>query len=541
MEFSKWLQSHGFDNWKKLHYQQSVPELVEHALRQGYCNAKLAANGALAVQDVPSSQGRAIRTGRSPADKFIVKDDVTTKQGQEVFFGEVNHPMSEDVFERLLRLAQVYLQQRELWIHDSFAGAHPDYRVPIRFITDAAWMSLFAKTLFIRPHPSELKDFKPQWTIISAHDMKVDGPADGVKSDAFAAISFKKKICLIGGLHYAGEIKKAVFTVLNYIMPVEKNVFPMHCSVNADMNGENLALFFGLSGTGKTTLSADPNRRLIGDDQHGWAPGCVFNFEAGCYAKCINLSKENEPQIWNAIRFGSILENVPLPADRSVNYDDDSLTKNTRVTYPVEYIPNCILKGYGGEPKNIIFLTCDAFGVLPPVARLNIHSTMYHFLLGFTSKVAGTETGITEPVPTFSTCFGAPFMPLHPSRYAAMLKEAMERSGAQGWLVNTGWIGGMASKGSKRISIPYTRAIVSSILNGSLNQKQFRHDRRWNLDIPVEIEGVPSNILDPSKAWADAAEYEKTAQKLAKMFVENFKQYESFVLPEVIRAGPSVD
>jgi len=539
VSIEEWLAGRGLMNWQAVHYQQPVPKLIEQALAQGYGNPQLASNGALRVMDVPSHPGRTHRTGRSPKDKFIVKDDVSTREGQEVFYGDVNHPMSEETFDRLFTKVVTYLQDRELWVQDNYAGAMEGYRVPVRFVADAAWSSLFPKTLFVRPDESELESFEPEWTVINAYDLEVCGKEDGVNSDAFAAISFARKLVIIGGLHYGGEIKKGIFTVLNYVMPVEKDVFSMHCSVNVDMEGGNTAVFFGLSGTGKTTLSADPARRLIGDDQHGWVEGGVFNYEGGCYAKTIDLSAENEPQIHGAIRFGSILENVPLGPTRVIDYTDGSITQNTRATYPVEHIPDCVIPGVGPEPKNVIFLTCDAFGVLPPVARLSPQQAMYHFLSGFTSKVAGTEDGVTEPQPTFSTCFGAPFMPLHPSKYAEHLRKSLERSCATVWLVNTGWSGGSAADGAKRISIPVTRSIITAIVEGKLCNTECGLDENWNMGIPAEVPGVDPQLLRPRELWADSEAYDVQARKLSGMFSENFKQYLDYVDEGVARSGPN--
>ncbi len=436
----------------KVHRNLFPAPLAEAALRRG--EAELAARGSLVAET-----GK--RTGRSPKDKFTIKDGVTENK---VAWGSSNLPFSPDKFDALYERVLDYLRGKELFVQDLYCGADPTYRLPIQVINEYAWHNLFVRQLFIRPTAEELKSHKPEFTIVSAPGFKADPQRDGTGSEVFVLINFSKKLVLIGGTEYAGEMKKSIFGIMNFLLP-ERNVFPMHCSANIGDDGVT-ALFFGLSGTGKTTLSADPSRRLIGDDEHGWSATGVFNFEGGCYAKCIRLSAENEPQIYNALHFGSVLENVVLdPVTRVPDYDDDSKTENTRAAYPVEYIHDAVIPGFGGHPKNLVFLTADAFGVLPPVSRLTPEQAMYHFMSGYTAKVAGTEAGVTEPQATFSTCFGAPFMPLAPKVYAEMLGRRLREHNAQCWLVNTGWQGGPYGIG-KRMSLPYTRAMVNALVEG---------------------------------------------------------------------------
>ena len=441
--------------------------LVEAALRRG--ESELAARGSLVA-----ATGK--RTGRSPKDKFTVKDAITA---DKVAWGSANLPFPPDKFDALYERVLDYLKDKELFVQDLFCGADPQYQLPIQVINEYAWHNLFVRQLFIRPTAEELKTHKPEFTIVSAPSFRADPKRDGTNSEVFVLVNFTKKLVLIGGTEYAGEMKKSIFGVMNFVLP-ERNVFPMHCSANIGADGVT-ALFFGLSGTGKTTLSADPTRRLIGDDEHGWSATGVFNFEGGCYAKCIRLSQENEPQIWNALGFGSVLENVVLdPVTRVPNYDDDSKTENTRAAYPVEFIDNAVIPGFGGHPKNVVFLTADAFGVLPPVSRLTPEQAMYHFMSGYTAKVAGTEAGVTEPQATFSTCFGAPFMPLPPKVYAEMLGRRLREHHAQCWLVNTGWQGGPYGVG-KRMSLPYTRAMVNALVEGNLANVEFEVEPSFGL------------------------------------------------------------
>ncbi len=506
----------------KVHRNWFPAPLAEAALRRG--EAELAAGGSLVAET-----GK--RTGRSPKDKFTIKDAVTENK---VAWGSANQPFPPDKFDALYERVLDYLKGKELFVQDLFCGADPKYRLPIQVIGEYAWHSLFVRQLFIRPTSEELKTHKPEFTILSAPGFKADPQRDGTNSEVFILINFSKKLALIGGTEYAGEMKKSIFGVMNFILP-ERNVFPMHCSANIGADGMT-TLFFGLSGTGKTTLSADPSRRLIGDDEHGWSASGVFNFEGGCYAKCIRLSAENEPQIYNALHFGSVLENVVLdPVTRIPDYDDDGKTENTRAAYPVEYIDNAVIPGFGGHPKNVVFLTADAFGVLPPVSKLTPEQAMYHFMSGYTAKVAGTEAGVTEPQATFSTCFGAPFMPLPPKVYAEMLGRRLREHSAQCWLVNTGWQGGPYGVG-KRMSLPYTRAMVNAMVEGKLTNVEFEIEPAFGLSIPKSCPGVPPELLKPRNSWQDKAAYDKMAAELSARFAKNFEQFEA--PPEVKAAGP---
>ncbi|MGO9518037.1 MAG: phosphoenolpyruvate carboxykinase (ATP) [Candidatus Korobacteraceae bacterium] len=507
---------------EKVHRNLHAAPLVEAALRRG--ESVLAARGSLV-----SETGK--RTGRSPKDKFTVKDAITA---DKVAWGSVNQPFSPEKFDALYERVLDYLKDKELFVQDLFSGADPKYQLPIQVINEYAWHNLFVRQLFIRPTPEELKTHKPEFTIVAAPGFLADPKRDGTNSEAFVLVSFTKKLVLIGGTQYAGEMKKSIFGVMNFVLP-QRNVFPMHCSANLGADGVS-ALFFGLSGTGKTTLSADPTRRLIGDDEHGWSATGVFNFEGGCYAKCIQLSQENEPQIWNALGFGSVLENVVLdPVTRIPDYDDESKTENTRAAYPVEFIDNAVIPGVGGHPKNVVFLTADAFGVLPPVSRLTPEQAMFHFMSGYTAKVAGTEAGVTEPQATFSTCFGAPFMPLPPKVYAEMLGRRLREHQAQCWLVNTGWQGGPYGIG-KRMSLPYTRAMVNALVEGKLANVEFEVEPAFGFSIPKSCPGVPSELLNPRSSWKDKAAYDKMAADLSQRFAKNFEQFEAS--PEVRNAGP---
>jgi phosphoenolpyruvate carboxykinase (ATP) len=496
--------------------------LVEHAVRRG--EGLLADNGALVAYT-----GK--YTGRSVKDKFTVKDPLTAEL---VKWGDYNQPFDQEKFDALFERVVASLRGKELYVQDLYAGADPRYRLPIRVINEYAWHNLFVRALFVRPSEEELKGHRAEFTIVSAPEFQGDPQRDGINSEAFILVSFTRKVILIGGTKYAGEMKKSIFGIMNFLLP-QNNVFPMHCSANVGKNAET-ALFFGLSGTGKTTLSADPERLLIGDDEHGWSATGIFNFEGGCYAKCIKLSKENEPQIWNAIRFGSVLENVTLdPATHVPDYNDDSRTENTRCAYPVDYIEGAVIPGIGGHPKNIIFLTADAFGVLPPISRLNTDQAMYHFLSGYTAKLAGTERGVKEPQPSFSTCFGAPFMPLRPKVYAEMLGRRMQEHGSQCWLVNTGWFGGPYGVGS-RMKLSYTRAMVNAAIEGKLKDVEFETDPAFGLTVPKTVPGVPSEFLHARDAWKDTAAYDKAAADLAARFAKNF---EKFDVPANVRAaGP---
>ncbi len=518
------LSEHGLENLREVHWNLSPSLLVEESLRRG--EGRLAANGALVAET-----GK--YTGRSPKDRFIVEDNITK---DDVDWGDVNRPMSPATFERLLGKVQAYLPGRDVFVQDCFGGADPAYRLPIRAVTELAWHSLFARQLFVRPSSEEAANHKPEFTIIYTPGLQADPATDGTNSEAFIVLNFTRKLVLIGGTRYAGEMKKSVFALLNFLLPA-RGVFPMHCSANAADDGD-VALFFGLSGTGKTTLSADPRRRLIGDDEHGWSDKGVFNFEGGCYAKCIRLSAEREPEIWNALRFGSVLENVVLDEETRVpDYDDASITENTRAAYPVDYIANALIPGIGGLPKNVVFLTADAFGVLPPISKLTPEQAMYHFLSGYTAKVAGTERGLgAEPSATFSACFGAPFLPRSPAVYADMLGEKLRTQTVDCWLVNTGWTGGAYGAG-KRMSLPHTRAMLTAALSGALAGAEYEEHPFFGLAVPKSCPGVPAEVLDARGMWKDGEAYDRAARDLAQRFQKNFETFSG--VPEKVRnAGP---
>ena len=519
------LEIHGISNYSKAYWNYPVAALYEETLQRG--QGKLAADGPLVVLTGD-------HTGRSPKDRFIV-EEVTT--GGDIWWGDVNLKMSEASFDGLHRKILSYLQGRDLFVQDVFAGADPTYRMPVRVVTESAWHSLFVHNMFIRPQIDDLIDFLPEFTVLHAPSLKADPEIDGTNSECFVVINFAKKLVLIGGTIYAGEIKKAIFSVLNYLLPPH-GVLPMHCSANIGAAGDT-AIFFGLSGTGKTTLSADGSRRLIGDDEHGWSDRGVFNFEGGCYAKVINLSQEAEPEIFATTRkFGTLIENVVMDhMTRELDLDADIYTENTRASYPLDFIPNICESGQGSLPKNIVMLTADAFGVLPPISRLTPEQAMYHFLSGYTARVAGTEIGIgKEPSATFSTCFGAPFMPRHPSVYAAMLGEKMAATGANCWLVNTGWTGGVYGVGS-RMKIAHTRAMVRAALDGRLAQVATDEHPDFGLLMPQNCPDVPAEVLDPKATWGDKQAYDVTARDLTQRFESNFKQFEPYVGDEVTAAG----
>jgi phosphoenolpyruvate carboxykinase (ATP) len=495
-----------------VHIQMSVPQLVEKILSRN--EGKLTSTGAISV-----STGK--YTGRSPQDKFIVMEESIK---DKIDWGNLNQPISEDVFNNLYHKVLDYLKEKsEIFVFNGFAGADKKTQLPIQIVNELAWHNLFAHQLFIRPSEEELLTHKPGFTVISAPNFKANPVVDGTKSETFIIISFEKRTILIGGTEYAGEMKKSIFSIMNYLLP-ENNIFSMHCSANIGVEGD-VALFFGLSGTGKTTLSADPKRRLIGDDEHGWSSNGVFNIEGGCYAKTINLSREKEPQIFDAIHFGSVLENVVLnPDTRIADYDDATLTENTRAAYPMQAIENIVQPSIAGHPNTIVFLTADAFGVLPPISKLTKEQAMYHFLSGYTSKLAGTERGVTSPEATFSTCFGAPFLPLPATRYAEMLGEKILEHNANVFLVNTGWTGGEYGVGN-RMKLSYTRAMIHAALEGELNHVETVKDDIFGLNIPLHIAGVPDEVLQPSKTWADPKAYDKKAKELAAKFRENFKKF----------------
>lgn len=515
------LEQLGILNPKAVYRNLEPAQLVEHALRRG--EGQLSNTGALCVRT-----GK--YTGRSPNDKFIVDSEGVH---DDIAWGKINVPTTQAVFDALYEKMVAYLQNREIFVFDGFAGADSRHTKAFRIVNELASQNLFIHQLLLRPTAEQLADYKADFTIICVPGFKCDPRRDHTHSEAAIMIDYEKKLVLIAGSQYAGEIKKSVFSVMNYLMPKE-GVFPMHCSANIGKDGDS-AIFFGLSGTGKTTLSADPNRKLIGDDEHGWADESVFNFEGGCYAKCIDLTEESEPEIYRAIRFGALVENVIVdPETRRPDYADSSLTENTRVGYPVDYIPNAAIPGVCATPKTVIFLTADAYGVLPPISRLDEKQAMYYFVSGFTSKLAGTERGITSPVPTFSTCFGAPFMPLDPSVYAKMLAEKVAKSGAKVYLVNTGWNGT-----GKRMKLSYTRAMVTAALNGELEKAEFVTDPYFGVAVPTSCPNVPEELMIPANTWKDKAAYEAKAKELARSFVENFKKYNKMPA-DVVAAGPKV-
>jgi len=473
-------------------------------------------------------------TGRSPDDKFVVEESSSKSR---IWWGKVNRPVSEEMFNRLMHRVQAYLQDGMVYVQDCWVGADKQERLPIRVVTQFAWHSLFARNMFIPVKPEEQQNHTPQFTIINAPGFHADPAIDGTRSEAFILAHFGRGIILIGGTQYAGEIKKSIFTVMNYVLP-QRGVLSMHCSANEGPNGDT-AVFFGLSGTGKTTLSADPRRRLIGDDEHGWTDNGIFNFEGGCYAKVIRLSAEAEPEIYATTRrFGTVLENVVVDEHtHAIDLNDARLTENTRASYPIEQIPNAKLDGVGGHPKHIVFLTCDAFGVMPPVSRLTPEQASYHFLSGYTAKVAGTERGMgKEPQATFSTCFGAPFLALPPTTYSDLLAKKMQQHGAKCWLINTGWSGGGFGVGS-RVKIAYSRAMVNAALEGKLDSVKYTKDPIFGLDVPTEVPGVPSEILNPRNTWADKSAYDAKAKELVALFDKNFQQFAEAVSAEVRAAG----
>ncbi len=509
----------GLGQASAVHHNLSVGALYEHALRRG--EGELGADGQFIVETGE-------HTGRSPKDKFFVREPGSERH---IDWGDANRPIDAAKFNALLGRVGNYLAGRELYVLDAYIGADPRNRLPIRIVTEAAWQSLFARNLFIVPDGIP-EDFVPQFTVVDAYQFAGDPQRDGIRSSTFVLVNFARNVVLIGGTRYAGEIKKSVFTIMNYLMPL-RDVLPMHCSANVGARGDT-AIFFGLSGTGKTTLSADSHRPLIGDDEHGWSSDGIFNFEGGCYAKVIKLSKEAEPEIWAAShRFGCVLENVVVdPLTRQLDLNSEAKTENTRSAYPLPFIPNVVADSRGPHPKAIVMLTADAFGVLPPVARLTNPQAMYHFLSGYTAKVAGTERGVTEPTATFSTCFGAPFMVHHPTVYARLLGERIAQHDVTCWLVNTGWTGGPYGVGS-RMKIGYTRAMVNAAIEGRLRNARFTKEPFFGLEIPDAVPDVPAAVLNPRLAWADKAAYDVQAKKLAALFAENFKRFEAQANPEV--------
>jgi phosphoenolpyruvate carboxykinase (ATP) len=508
----------------RVRWNLSTAALYEEAVRRD--EGVIAAEGPLTCRT-------GAHTGRSPNDKFVVRE---ASSEAHIDWGKVNRQMEPAMFDVLHRDLLSSLEGKELFVLDCYAGADPTYRLPVRIINELAWHNLFCRNLFI-DDPSAAAAASPQFTVIDAPNFKADPRRHGTNSEVVIAVNFAKRLILVGGSSYAGEMKKSIFTVLNYLLPLQ-NVMPMHCSANVGAGGD-VALFFGLSGTGKTTLSSDPDRMLIGDDEHGWSDRGIFNFEGGCYAKTIRLSAEAEPQIYATTRrFGTVLENVVVdPETRRLNLDDDRYTENTRAAYPISFIDNAVPSGQAGHPTNVIMLTADAFGVLPPISRLTPEGAMYHFLSGYTAKVAGTEKGVTEPKATFSTCFGAPFLPLPPSRYARMLGEKIARHRAKVWLVNTGWTGGPYGVG-KRMKIGHTRAMIAAALSGALDSASYERDPIFNLDIPATCPGVPAEVLKPRSTWPIGAEYDQAAAKLARMFADNFKAFAEGAGAQVVAAGP---
>jgi phosphoenolpyruvate carboxykinase (ATP) len=507
-----------------IHANLIEPELVEHALRRH--EGRLSDFGAFTAETAP-------HTGRSAKDKFLVDEPSTSGD----IWWDKNAKMKPEDFDRLHADVKAYLSDAELFVQDLYGGAEPASRLPVRFYTPSAWHALFVRNMFIRPERAELAGFEPRFTVLHAPEFQASPEKHGCRSSTVIAINFARQLVIIAGTRYAGEMKKSIFTILNYLMP-KQGILGMHCSANIGKDGDT-AVFFGLSGTGKTTLSANPERQLIGDDEHGWSDTGVFNFEGGCYAKVIKLRAETEPEIWGATRrFGTVLENVTLdPVTRSIDYDSDALTENTRACYPIHYIANHAPGGRGGIPKNIVLLTADAYGVMPPIARLTPEQAMYHFLSGYTAKVAGTERGVTEPTATFSACFGAPFLPLPPGVYASMLGEKIAKHDVKVWLVNTGWTGGPYGTGN-RMKLSYTRAMVRAALSGALGSVSYRKDPVFGMEVPTSVPDVPSDVLDPRGTWSDGAAYDAQARKLAGMFRDNFKQFKD--VPDAVRAaGPA--
>ncbi|MGD1845277.1 MAG: phosphoenolpyruvate carboxykinase (ATP) [Salibacteraceae bacterium] len=517
----------GLGNVAVAHWNLDPAQLVEETIELG--EGFLTSTGALAVDTGEF-------TGRSPKDRFVVYDDVTK---DTVWWGNVNIKFDSDKFESLYQRMRAYLTGREVYVRDAYACADPEYRLNLRVVTELPWSNMFAYNMFLRPTQEEVLNFAPDWTVICAPGFQADPEVDGTRQHNFAVLNFSRKTILIGGTGYTGEIKKGIFSVLNYVLPQDRGVLSMHCSANIGKEGDT-AVFFGLSGTGKTTLSADENRDLIGDDEHGWTDNTVFNFEGGCYAKTIDLTPEKEPQIYKAIKFGAILENIALKDNSTeVDYFNSDKTQNTRVSYPIHHIANAATPSMGGIPKNIFFLTADAFGVLPPISKLTPGQAMYHFISGYTAKVAGTEAGVNEPQTTFSACFGSPFLPLHPTRYAEMLGEKMKKHNVNIWLINTGWSGGPYGVGS-RISLKYTRAMITAALNGELDNVATENHPTFGLAMPVECPNVPTEVLNPRATWADANSYDTKAQELAEAFVKNFTQFSDFANEEIMAAAPRV-
>lgn len=521
------IEELGINNTTRQYWNLTPEELVEHSIRKGM--GVIADSGALSIKT-----GKF--TGRSPMDRFLVKDNITK---DTVDWGEINLPFSPEKFDRLYGKITSYLQGKEVYVKDGYSCADENYRLNVRLISEYPWSSQFLHNMFLRPSHEELLAANPDWVIVCAPGFLAEPKEDGTRQENFAIVNFSKKRIIIGGTGYTGEIKKGIFSVLNFELPVNRNVLSMHCSSNVGKNGDT-AVFFGLSGTGKTTLSADPNRPLIGDDEHGWSNEGVFNFEGGCYAKTIDLSAEKEPEIWNAIKHGAILENIVFKkGTRTVDFEDTSITQNTRVSYPIYHIENALPTSKAGIPKNIFFLTCDAFGVLPPISKLTKEQAMYHFISGYTAKVAGTEVGIKEPKTAFSACFGAPFLPLHPTKYAEMLGEKMTTYNTNVWLVNTGWTGGGYGVGN-RMKLKYTRAMITAALEDKLANVEFTEHPIFGVLMPNTCPNVPDEVLNPRSTWADVVAYDTKANELAKKFNANFKQFEDQANEEILSAAPKI-
>lgn len=522
------LETLGIKNYTTAFYNLSPAELTQHTLDKGM--GRLTDSGALAV-----NTGKF--TGRSPKDKFTVKDALTE---HSVDWSDINIPLSTEHFEKILNDITAYYAGKEIYVRDAYACADPKHRLNIRVVNETPWANLFCNDLFLRPSKEEIETQQPDWIILQAPGFEANPEIHGTRQGNFTVVNFSRKMILIGGSAYTGEMKKGIFGVLNYILPHNKGVLSMHCSANEGKNGD-VALFFGLSGTGKTTLSADPNRKLIGDDEHGWDQGSVFNFEGGCYAKCIDLTEEKEPQIYHAIKPGALVENVVFfEGTNKIDFSDASITENTRVAYPIEHIENAKTPSIGGNPKNIFFLTCDAYGILPPISKLNRGQAMYHFISGYTAKVAGTEVGVTEPQATFSACFGRAFLPLHPTQYAELLgKKLDENPEVNVWLINTGWSGGPYGVGS-RTKLSYTRAMITAAMNGDLNNVAYENHPVFGVAFPTSCPGVPDDILNPRKTWADKEAYDKKAAELAQLFINNFEKYASKANAEILAAAPKI-
>jgi phosphoenolpyruvate carboxykinase (ATP) len=522
------VERHGIQNANTVYWHMTTPMFYEQIVRRR--EGEILHLGPVVVRTGD-------HTGRSPNDKFIVREPTSEK---DIWWGDVNRSITQEQFDYLLRRIQAYLQNRDIFVFDGYAGADERYQMPVRVITEFAWHSLFARNMFkLEFEDQKLKTFKPDFTVIDMPQFHADPQFDGTNSQTFILVDFGKKLVLIGGTAYSGEIKKSIFTAMNYYLPT-RGVLSMHCSANYGKDKDDVALFFGLSGTGKTTLSNDPKRRLVGDDEHGWSDDGIFNFEGGCYAKVIRLDPEGEPEIYGTTRrFGTILENVGYdPLNRRVDLDDDTLTENTRASYPITHVGNSDRTGVAGHPKHVIFLTADAFGVMPPISKLTRAQALYHFLSGYTAKVAGTERGVTDPQATFSACFGAPFMPLHPNNYARLLGEKIDRHKSKVWLINTGWTGGPFGVGN-RMKLAYTRRMVSAALSGELDEVDTYQDPFFGLQVPTNVDGVPDEVLRPRSTWSDGQAYDDQASSLARMFKENFEQFAETVAREVREAGPN--